>query len=244
MGKTTRTRTMSKRTSGWDDSYEEVHPDHGRMTYFRGGERPTFTTCGMFMKTKPMRGYIPKNKFYYTQKEFFGNKVDQMADAGKLPQGRKSRQSAEPPLPDPMDGLVKKKQKKKRPRSSTAVPAEPRNLNGQKMLKYLERPKMDSQGFGIRGVRLYEPDHLMYLTPIPGINAVQKNDLHRQSAYVEKRKDIFFIKSGLIPNFKGYVPGQKFRCGGTFGQLTKNAKEIGVGQTPTWGGLVSLPMGQ
>ena len=71
-----------------------------------------------------------------------GNKVDQMADAGKLPQGRKSRQSAEPPLPDPMDGLVKKKQKKKRPRSSTAVPAEPRNLNGQKMLKYLERPKM------------------------------------------------------------------------------------------------------
>jgi hypothetical protein len=46
----------------------------------------------------------------------------------------------------------------------------------------------------------------------------------------------------MVPKYGGYVPGLKFRYGSPFGQLTYNAREIGVpsNKSRTWGGAVSL----
>ena len=63
---------MPKKLDSRGKSFDEVHPDSGKMSYFRKGERPLFTYDGIFLRPKPMRHYIPKNKFYYNHNEFFG----------------------------------------------------------------------------------------------------------------------------------------------------------------------------
>ncbi|XP_006818417.1 ciliary microtubule inner protein 2B-like [Saccoglossus kowalevskii] len=50
--------------------------------------------------------------------------------------------------------------------------------------------------------------------------------LQRDASKVHDSKLIYPISSGLVPQYTGHIPGQKFRYGTTFGHSTLNARRI------------------
>jgi len=231
---------MVKKVKGFEQSYEEVHPEEGRMTYFKNGEKPRLGDNNKPARTKPMRYYVPKHKFYYTQKEFFEELYEKMEDRGvkksdldKLKRRKKIKDLTK-------DGKIEEIPYERVSKSKERV-YERTNVDGKKLLDSLKRPKYKTLGMGIRGDHIYDPSYIAYYTPSPARDAHQIADLHRRRAMVAKSDVCYPIKSGIIPRYYGYVPGQKFRFGGTFGYLTRNAKEIGYDISRAWGGLTSLP---
>ncbi|KAJ8039274.1 hypothetical protein HOLleu_16934 [Holothuria leucospilota] len=62
----------------------------------------------------------------------------------------------------------------------------------------------------------------------------QKNGVYTDEGYLpaikgDKKPVIYPIDSGLVPNYTGHIPGEKFRYGTTFGHSTRNAKRISKG---------------
>ena len=78
-------------------------------------------------------------------------------------------------------------------------------------------------------------------TPVPGIRVCPESDQYRQQVIDEYAK-VYPKERSVLPKYGGYVPGLKFRYGSPFGQLTCNAREIGIDsqKSRTWGGAVSL----
>jgi len=80
-------------------------------------------------------------------------------------------------------------------------------------------------------------------SPVPGFRTQPKLDPTRTIACSEKNSLIYRQDCGLIPKYAGYVPGERFRYGRTYGHLTNNSKEIGSIGSKTWGGAVSINIG-
>ena len=94
-------------------------------------------------------------------------------------------------------------------------------------------------------------------SPVPGMRTQAAFDPTRTIACAQKNSLIYRQNSGLIPKvsqyyihvliriiqYDGYVPGSRFRYGRTYGHLTYNAKEIGAIGSKTWGGAVSINIG-
>ncbi|CAK8680838.1 unnamed protein product [Clavelina lepadiformis] len=76
-------------------------------------------------------------------------------------------------------------------------------------------------------------DMYRWFTPDPS-NGVwldnEKVDRYRHLALRERlpMQRIYHVEKGLIPNYSGYVPGQKFRYGNTWTRETVNANKIGI----------------
>merc|ERR1712126_87313 len=80
-------------------------------------------------------------------------------------------------------------------------------------------------------------------SPVPGFRTQPKLDPTRTIACSEKNSLIYRQDCGLIPKYAGYVPGERFRYGRTYGHLTNNSKEICSIGSKTWGGAVSINIG-
>jgi len=133
----------------------------------------------------------------------------------------------------------------RKPREEKAVRsgAESKNVDGDEIERSMHRPEMtEPLGLNTRGRHLYDPEHLQYATLNSTRMMTQERDLYRRMAMGSSPK--YPLKSGIVPKYAGYVPGDKFRVGATFGRLTINAKEVGVPISTTWGGMTSVNLGK
>ena len=76
-------------------------------------------------------------------------------------------------------------------------------------------------------------------SPIPGIQ-VRKEHEGKRNELLKKYQRIYGPARGVIPKYMGYVPGVKYRYGGTINAMSLNAREEGLARTRTWAGTVSL----
>ena len=76
-------------------------------------------------------------------------------------------------------------------------------------------------------------------SPIPGISVCAEHEGKRNEV-LKKYQRIYGPSKGVIPKYMGYVPGVKYRFGGTLNAMSYNAREEGMKRTRTWAGNVSL----
>ena len=76
-------------------------------------------------------------------------------------------------------------------------------------------------------------------SPIPGIHVCKEHE-GKRNEILKKYQRIYGPSRGVIPKYMGYVPGIKYRFGGTIHDLSYNAREEGFKRTRTWAGTVSL----
>lgn len=190
------------------------------MTRNRALERPSWSRQGTLEQKHSLRHYIPKHPFYYTTTEL-ATAPDKLLQESRAKTTKKYVSG----LRDSDTRRAYSALEGSRSRSSKLPPlSEKRKVSPPVRERYA----------------LVRPDSVPWVsTPVPGARTIPAYDLYRRVALDEK-DDLYHIDSGLLPKYMGYVPGLKFRYGATFGNLTFNAKEIGVEQSATWGGAVSL----
>nr|XP_039272179.1 protein FAM166B-like [Styela clava] len=193
------------------------------MSSNRAIERPVWSSQGTLIKRQPVRHYIPKTQFYYSTSELYASanktRQDYEADTRKFVAQSYGNNDSEA-------------------RRAFSAPGGRRKTTSSKL------PPLSSQNQTSRPVtenrQRIRPENVPWVsTPVPGMRTIPEYDLYRKDALQEKN-NLYHVHSGLLPKYMGYVPGLKFRYGSTFGMLTYNAKEIGVGRSATWGGAVSL----
>ncbi|CAK8685508.1 unnamed protein product [Clavelina lepadiformis] len=200
-------------------------PEENRsvVSPLRDNERPVWSRNGTLVRRPPIRHYIPKHPFYYSSKELFDshNKTGATFEeyTNKYVSGTKG-------------GNVRRAFSAPVNRSNSTSAKAPNETNEGN-----EIPHVSNNAKHISS----RPEATAWLsTPVPGIRTIERYDLYRRAALDQKNSKVYHIHSGLLPKYMGYVPGLKFRYGSTFGMLTFNAKEVGVGRSSTWGGAVSL----
>lgn len=199
-----------------------VGGDSLTQTYLRQRERPIWSSGGTLARRPPLRHYIPKHPFYYTNNELYGD--SEMMDEKPEENTKKFVEAHQPEVENRR--AFSAPQNKTRGSSRKSTSSQRSNIS---------RPKTSANN-----LRATTGTVNWMSTPIPGIRTIQEYDLYRRAALDHKNTNIYHMKSGLLPKFMGYVPGLKFRYGSTFGMLTYNAKEVGVERSSTWGGAVSL----
>lgn len=198
--------------------------DETLMTANRDIERPVWTSNGTLMRRQPVRHYIPKHPFYYTSTELFECK-------------NKTRQEYEEQTKKFVASMVLSHPEAGDARRAFSAPGTKRKSS---KLPPLSREGESRQRPSTMNRQRIRPETVPWvITPVPGMRTIPEYDLYRRDA-LDQKNNLYHIDSGLLPKYMGYVPGLKFRYGSTFGMLTYNAKEIGVGRSATWGGAVSL----
>lgn len=253
-------RKLSKKFYHFKKMDDLTHEDRGRMTKFRQEERPKYTVTGQTKRPTTVGKFIAEFPYYYNSKEYFNyEKKPVEAPREKYnpdfdrPRRRKPNKPcfrvrphttncpdySRPPKIFTFNPEERKEEERRFPVSPPPQP-EPTNVNGDKFIRSCDRPKPKHPGLGIRGGHLIDPSQISYYSALPGQDTVELNDLHRRKAFVMRSNEIYRQNSGILPRYRGYVPGQKFRHSGTFGKLTYNAKEVGLEASKTWGGLTSI----
>merc|ERR1711931_125985 len=237
MGRSETSINMSRRTTEFNS---RCVPDDAieKMKFL---EAPQFKQGKLIMQ-EPLRHCIPRCKFYYNSDEWF--------NATDVPKDRETSS-----LVDQMNesqrthDKVREQKLSKRKRScSTSETSEtvtttlpPKALEDEDSEEYkqtfnIEVPsKVYADTYIRRGVSKWAT------TPIPGIRICKEYDQYRVEN-LRRYSKIYNQDRSVLPKYGGYVPGLKFRYGSPFGQLTLNARELGIeaNKSRTWGGAVSL----
>merc|ERR1711881_742076 len=179
-------------------------------------EAPTFRH-GQLLKPKPKRHCIPRSKFYYDSEEWF---------QGSTKQCETSNSNVE---------LSKKK-------SVTFKDEQPCPKDEEESEEYKKYFKLEVPSKVYADTYIRRDAAKWKSTPVPGMRTCTEYDQYRTEAMTEACGTIYEKARGVVPKYGGYVPGLKFRYGSPFGQLTYNARELGIeaNKSRTWGGAVSL----
>ena len=219
-------------------------------------ESPKFEN-GRLLPQKPLRHKLPKKSFYYSNREWF--KDNTACQSNNATCG--SNTSASSAVTNPMKSVTSVTSLPKINKSGSIVGDKDRDAEGRKLLA----PTLDNneitnlpEDFSSQEynqmkeskeipAKAYMETYIRRdaakwkSTPVPGFRTCAHFDRHREES-VRNYKDIYEKKRGVLPKYGGYVPGLKFRYGSPFGQLTYNARELGMekNKSRTWGGTVSL----
>merc|ERR1712066_260223 len=177
-------------------------------------EAPEFVQ-GQLIRRKPKRHCIPRSHFYYSSDEWF------------CPPANNQRL-------------------KLRKNTSDTVAKQPINKQESEESVFPDSEEYKKYNIQIPS-KVYADTYIRRdaskwkSTPVPGMRTCPESDKYRQ-VVINDYEQVYHKDRGVVPKYGGYVPGLKFRYGSPFGQLTYNAREVGVPyqKSRTWGGAVSL----
>merc|ERR1711881_526502 len=175
-------------------------------------EAPEFRH-GKLIKLRPLRHTIPRCKFYYDSEEWF--------NATELPKNRERTSVIEQ-----MNHSAKRHEEYAKQRKRSKV-TQQQFLNEVDAMASSKVPEDEDS----------EEYKQTFNTEVPS----KEYDQYRTEA-IKKYDSVYDQERSVLPKYGGYVPGLKFRYGPPFGQLTFNARELGIeaNKSRTWGGAVSL----
>lgn len=206
--------------------------DRSTIHDMKSAEAPEFDQ-GRLIRTQPIRHKLPKHKFYYTNKEWFEPKPTlpkiQTKDAATNDKPEQITLNSPKPVESQMSLQAKI--------NNNEITDPTKDFESEEYKKY--NVKVPSKVYADSYIR--QDAAKWKSTPVPGFRTCTYFDQYRNEAL--KHYDCLYNKNrGVLPKYGGYVPGLKFRYGSPFGQLTYNAREIGVpkNKSRTWGGAVSL----
>lgn len=233
---------------------------HQTISNMKKVESPKFEN-GRLLRQIPLRHKLPKSNFYYNNEEFFKDstfeKNDYDVSTGTTRSATNSKEVIEVksvpeciklPVIDPRkSSLVQDTTFNSKSKSRSSQTG--KTLDNGEITNLAE--DFISQEYNTYQEKIPSKNYLeTYIrrdaakwksTPVPGIRTCEYFDMYRRES-TKNYSDVYQDKRGVLPKYGGYVPGLKFRYGSPFGQLTYNARELGMerNKSRTWGGAVSL----
>lgn len=229
-------------------------------------EAPQFIE-GRLLRPKPIRHKMPRTNFYYSNEEWFKETTPKTgANTGKSREVSGSSSGKSKSHGKSLSNQSSPKESHRQPASATsALPKISPSNESQGSNRSKPNQKrviidadevsidkdFDSNEYNEYKIRIptkvYADSYIRRdaakwkSTPVPGFRTCTFYDQYRRET-LKHYDDVYDRHRGVVPKYGGYVPGLKFRYGSTFGQLTHNAREIGVetNKSRTWGGAVSL----
>merc|ERR1711881_63939 len=199
-------------------------------------ESPKFLN-GRLLPQKPLRHKMPKTNFYYSNREWFkdntaeschrsGTEVKSTHECTSLPKIKSSGSIIAVSEENPAVTL-----------NNNEITDVEKDFQSREYNEY--KTKLPSKAYMETYIR--HDAAKWKSTPVPGFRTCAYFDKHREDS-TRNYNTIYEKKRGVVPKYGGYVPGLKFRYGSPFGQLTYNARELGMdkNKSRTWGGAVSL----
>lgn len=223
-------------------------------------EAPRFEE-GKLLRCKPIRHMIPRTNFYYSNREWFKDTYEKpkkekeqsirqptpprnpsaksstsTLSASSL--GSDSTRFTTPKAKSPKPSRAERKAKKQVRIDNDEI-TNMTDFNSEEYKMYKIEAEIPTKVYADSYIRTDAAKWKS--TPVPGFRTCTYYDQYRRQT-LKHYDNVYDRNRGVVPKYGGYVPGLKFRYGSTFGQLTHNAREIGVERnlSRTWGGAVSL----
>jgi len=211
-------------------------------------EAPIFDE-GKLLRCKPIRHMIPRTNFYYSNKEWFKEKSASLPEIKKednlVAKTNEANESDVPKSPSspktqkPTGTTLRRKSSKQVRIDNDEITNSQTDFSSQEYQSSKQQSNIPTKVYADSYIRTDAAKWKS--TPVPGFRTCTYFDQYRRQA-LKHYDNVYDRTRGVVPKYGGYVPGLKFRYGSTFGQLTHNAKEIGIERnlSRTWGGAVSL----